>query len=137
MSMGRLWMPRVVEVAIADTGRGVDGILLRRAVRFGDSDRFNDRSGLGRYGMGLPNASVSQCERFEVYSWRKRQHPLWTYVDVQEVASGKLTEVPEPVKAAIPPPYEDIIDANKAPLVVWRSCDKFDKIVKLQSLHRS
>ncbi len=137
ISMGRPKMPRVVEVAIADNGRGMDGILLRRAVRFGDSDRFNDRSGLGRYGMGLPNASVSQCERFEVYSWRKRQHPLWTYVDVQEVASGKLTEVPEPVKAAIPPAYEDIIDVNKGTLVVWRSCDKIDHDGKLETLVRS
>jgi hypothetical protein len=61
---GRRAMPRVVEIGFADNGKGMDGELLRRAVRFGDSNRFDDRSGLGRFGMGLPNASVSQCLRF-------------------------------------------------------------------------
>jgi hypothetical protein len=133
---GRAKMPRVVEVAIADNGRGMDGALLRRAVRFGDSERFDDRSGLGRFGMGLPNASVSQCTRFEIYSWRKGQQPLWTYVDVEEVANGTLEEVPEPVEAPIPAPYEDIV-GTKGTLIVWRDCDRLDHDGKLDTLIRS
>ncbi|MGE3780438.1 MAG: ATP-binding protein, partial [Pirellulaceae bacterium] len=39
--------PRIVQVAIADNGRGMDAETLRRALRFGDSTRFDDRSGLG------------------------------------------------------------------------------------------
>src|SRR5260370_347874 len=134
---GRPRIPRVIEVAIADNGRGMDSMLLRRALRFGDSDRFNDRSGLGRFGMGLPNASVSQCRRFEEDLWRKRQRPLWTYVDVQEVASGKLTEVPKPVEAPLPAAYEGIVDVDRGTLVVWRGCDRIDHDGKLETLLRS
>jgi len=109
---------------------------LRRALRFGDSNRFNDRSGLGRFGMGLPNASVSQCERVEVYSWQKGQSPLRTYVDVKEVADG-LDEIPVPVPAPIPAPYEDLVDGNNGTIVVWRRCDRLDHDGKLDTLDRS
>jgi len=134
---GKPRMPRVVEVAIADNGRGMDKEKLRRALRFGDSDRFNDRSGLGRFGMGLPNASVSQCKHFEVFSRQKGQQVLWTYVDVDEVAEGKMDEIPEPVGAAIPAPYQDLVDQTKGTLVVWRECDRLDHDGKLDTLERS
>jgi hypothetical protein len=134
---GRPKIPRVVEVAIADNGRGMDAELLRRSLRFGDSNRFNDRSGLGRFGMGLPNASISQCERVEVYSWQKGQGPLWTYIDVKEVADGTMAEVPEPTAVPIPVPYEDIVDENRGTIVVWRKCDRLDHDGKLETLERS
>jgi anti-sigma regulatory factor (Ser/Thr protein kinase) len=134
---GKPKMPRVVEIAIADNGRGMPGELLRRAIRFGDSDRFNDRSGLGRFGMGLPNASVSQCTHFEVFSWQKGQQPVWTYVDVDEVAAEKMVEIPEPVEHPIPAPYEHLIDLNKGTLVVWRDCDRLDHDGKLDTLIRT
>lgn len=134
---GRRSMPRVVEVGIADNGRGMNATLLRRAVRFGDSDRFNDRLGLGRFGMGLPNASVSQCQRFEVYSWQNGGMPLQTYIDVQEIAEGDLAEVPEPIEAPIPAPYEDLVNPGSGTLVVWKRCDRLDHDGKHETLDRS
>jgi hypothetical protein len=134
---GQPRQPRVVEVAIADNGRGMDAELLRRALRFGDTSRFNDRSGLGRFGMGLPNASVSQCERVEVYSWQRGQRPLWTYIDVQEIADSAMNEVPKPVESAIPGAYEDLVEKSKGTLVVWGKCDRLDHDKKLDTLERS
>lgn len=134
---GRRAMPRVVEIGFADNGKGMDGELLRRAVRFGDSNRFDDRSGLGRFGMGLPNASVSQCLRFEVYTWRNGETPLHTFIDVNEIAEGRITEVPEPIEAPIPAPYEDIVDPRQGTLVVWKNCDRLDHDKRLETLERS
>lgn len=134
---GQPRQPRVVEVGIADNGRGMDAELLRRALRFGDTSRFNDRSGLGRFGMGLPNASVSQCKRVEVYSWQRGQAPLWTYIDVDEVGDEKMSEVPEPVDSEIPAPYEDLVDGSTGTIVVWRKCDRLDHDGKLETLERS
>jgi len=108
---GRIKQPRVVEVMIADNGRGMDSETLRRSLRFGDSTRFNDRTSLGRFGMGLPNASVSQCRRVEVYSWRRGSKPLHTYIDVDDVARGELSEVPEPDEVEIPAPYAHRTDS--------------------------
>src|SRR5262249_21964907 len=45
-------------VVVADNGSGMNDETLRQALRFGGSSRFNDRTGLGRFGMGLPNASL-------------------------------------------------------------------------------
>ena len=135
--LGKPRQPRVVEVAIADNGRGMDGELLRRALRFGDTSRFNDRSGLGRFGMGLPNASVSQCRRVDVYSWQRGQPPLLTYIDVDEVASAKMSEVPSALESPIPAPYEDLVTDGSGTIVVWRKCDRLDHDGKLETLERS
>src|SRR5258706_8299977 len=59
-----------IEVSVLDNGCGMDPFTLRQALRFGGSTRFGDRSGLGRYGMGLPNASLSQARRVTVYTWQ-------------------------------------------------------------------
>src|SRR5262245_60199544 len=59
-----------LHLQVIDDGAGMDDATLRQALRFGGSTRFNDRSGLGRYGMGLPNSSLSQARRLSVYTWR-------------------------------------------------------------------
>ena len=61
---------KAIEVSVLDNGCGMDPFTLRQALRFGGSTRFADRSGLGRYGMGLPNASLSQARRVTVYTWQ-------------------------------------------------------------------
>ncbi len=134
---GRRSQPRVVEVGIADNGKGMDADLLRRAVRFGDTSRFDDRCGLGRFGMGLPNASVSQCKRFEVYTWRNGGKPLHTHIDVDEIADGRVIEVPEPVEAPIPAPFEEMVDPQNGTLIVWKHCDRLDHDNKFDTLERT
>src|SRR5206468_1608182 len=85
-----------LRVSVLDDGCGMDKKTLRQALRFGGSSRFNDRSGLGRFGMGLPNSSLSQARRVEVYSWQRPDAVACTYLDVDEIASGAITEIPEP-----------------------------------------
>src|SRR2546421_13104687 len=48
-------------LVVADNGCGMLPSVLRRALRFGGSTRFNSREGTGRYGMGLPNSSLSRA----------------------------------------------------------------------------
>ncbi|GGU90113.1 hypothetical protein GCM10010182_00710 [Actinomadura cremea] len=62
-----------VEIAVTDDGEGMDADTLATALMFGGSSRFNDRSSLGRYGMGLPNGTLSRGRRVEVYTWRGSQ----------------------------------------------------------------
>ena len=134
---GKPVLPRIVQVAIGDNGRGMDAETLRRALRFGDSSRFNDRKGLGRFGMGLPNASVSQCKRVEVYSWRRGSKPLWTYIDVDEIASGEMSEVPEPSETPIPAPFSELAGSPSGTIVVWDKPDRLDHDGKCDTLARA
>ena len=47
---------RLHEIAVLDNGTGMDARTLRMALQFGNGTRLDDRSGIGRFGMGLPNA---------------------------------------------------------------------------------
>jgi hypothetical protein len=87
--------------------------------------------------MGLPNASVSQCKRVEVYSWQRGSKPLWTYIDVEEIASGEMAEVPEPVEATIPAPLAGLASSPSGTIVVWEKPDRLDHDRKLDTLVRS
>ena len=58
-----------IQIAVIDDGTGMDAPTLAKALAFGGSSRFNDRSSLGRSGMGLPNGALSRAQRVEVYSW--------------------------------------------------------------------
>jgi len=125
-----------IEISVVDDGCGMDPFTLRQALRFGGSSRFNDRSGLGRFGMGLPNSSLSQARHVTVTSWRKistkrttKQNVLGsgnylqTYLDVDEIVDGRTSEVPAPCKVA-PPRL-----ARKTPsgtAVHWTQCDRLD-----------
>ena len=125
-----------LEVHVADNGCGMDPFTLRQALRFGGSSRFNDRSGLGRFGMGLPNSSLSQARRVTVTSWtdysaKKHQSPnvfgsgipLQTYLDADEIAAGRMTEVPRPrgvAELSISRP------TRSGTIVRWTQCDRLD-----------
>src|SRR4029077_16989713 len=98
---------RAIEVSVLDNGCGMDPFTLRQGLRFGGSTRFGDRSGLGRYGMGLPNASLSQARRVTVYTWQERStggrgrqqttgRVFLSYLDVDEIARGEMVDVPRP-----------------------------------------
>ena len=73
-------MPFVVE--ISDNGCGMTPGTLRKALRFGGSTRFGKRDGMGRFGMGLPNASLSQSRRVEVMTWTGPSRVITSYLDV-------------------------------------------------------
>ena len=134
---GRPKQPRVVDLVIADNGRGMDKTTLRRSLRFGDGSRFGDRAGLGRFGMGLPNASVSQCTRVEVYSWQRNAMPLFTYIDVKEIAASQLSEVPEPWHEDIPADLKDLATSASGTIIIWRNCDRIDHDGRVDTLIRT
>lgn len=115
--------PTELSVAILDDGSGMDSLTLRSALQFGGTPRFNDRSGPGRFGMGLPNSSVSHARRIDVYSWRHRDGVLHSYLDIDHIVAGNLREVPTPVRSELPP-WILPLAADTGTLVVWSKCDR-------------
>lgn len=45
---------RLSSIAVLDDGDGMNGLVLRKALQFGNGTRLNDRSGIGRFGRGSP-----------------------------------------------------------------------------------
>jgi hypothetical protein len=113
-----------VVLTVIDNGSGMNSQTLRTALRFGGSTRFNDREGLGRYGMGLPNSSLSQAQRVTVHTWKsKRGQVLTSYLDLEEIANGILTEVPNPSRVNRP---EFVNGYDSGTAVTWSHCDRLD-----------
>ena len=113
-----------VILTVVDNGSGMDSLTLRTALRFGGSTRFNDRGGLGRYGMGLPNSSLSQAQRVTVHTWGETcGQVLTSYLDLDEIAAGDLTQVPTPRRVKRP---AFINGYGSGTAVTWTRCDRLD-----------
>lgn len=113
---------RIAEIAVLDNGSGMDAGTLRLALQFGNGTHLDDRTGIGRFGMGLPNASISQCRRVDVWSWQAGpDNALHTYLDVNEIEAGQSRVVPEPKVVSLPDVWrsrsEDL--GTTGTLVVW------------------
>ena len=109
-------------IIVQDDGSGMTSDALHLALQFGGSTRFNDRTGIGRFGMGLPNSSVSQARCVDVYSWRHAQ-PLWTRLDLDAIADGQQDTIPRPRAASIPP-WVPARKTDTGTIVVWSRCDR-------------
>ena len=120
---------RVNEIAVVDNGEGMDSTTLRRALKFGDGTRLDrTKRGIGRFGVGLPQSSISQCRRVDIWTWQNgAANALHCYLDLDEIRSSGRQDVPEAVPAAVPDRWPDIADNVSEPtgtLVVWSKLDR-------------
>ena len=118
----------ICTIAVLDDGVGMSGATLREALRFGCGSRLTDRSGIGRFGMGLPNSSFSQAKKVEVYTWQNgRDSAVYSYLDLEEIKKDGMEIVPEPTKKAIPDHWVERakeLGSNSGTLVVWSKLDR-------------
>lgn len=119
---------RVSEIAVADDGCGMDAVTLRRALKFGDGTRLDRKSGgIGRFGIGLPNSSISQCRRVDVWSWTNGpENAMHCYLSIDDIEAG-ARDVPEPVAEPVPERWKTVSEAASSPtgtLVVWSTLDR-------------
>ena len=96
------------ELAIVDDGHGMAPDMIRLAMLWGGTHREGDRSGMGRYGYGLPSSCVSIGKRFTVYSKIEGGHVHSVTVDLEAISAGDYNDgegeivIPEPKKAKLP-----------------------------------
>lgn len=103
------------QIAVVDNGYGMIPEMVRVSVLWGGTDRENSRTGIGRFGYGLPSASMSQGKRFEVYS--KPDDGQWSVaaIDLDEIERGEFTSkegdivVPPSKRGTIPRFVQDYI----------------------------
>ena len=121
---------QVSEVAILDNGEGMGAKTLLEALKFGGGTRHNSIRGIGKYGMGLPTSSVSQCKRVDVWTWQDGLASMWhSSIDADEIAEGNA-DVPIPDRETpIPEVWriagsKEIYDSRSGTLVVWSNLDK-------------
>jgi hypothetical protein len=120
---------RIHQIAVLDNGSGMDSTVLRMALQFGNGTHLAEEkhTGMGRFGMGLPCSSISQCKRVEVWTWQSGvENAIYTYLDLNEIKNKELAEVPEPQKRNIPDIWEKVTTGfgKTGTLVVWSDIDR-------------
>lgn len=120
---------RIYQIAVLDDASGMDAGVMRMALQFGNGTRLAEeaQTGIGRFGMGLPASSISQCKRVEVWSWQDGvESALHTYLDLDEIAQRKMIDVPEPAPGKIPSVWRKAGKhfGKSGTLVVWSELDR-------------
>jgi hypothetical protein len=121
-------MPTVTKIGVYDNGCGMPPEVLAICLQFGNGTRLTSRKGIGRFGIGLPQASVSQCKRVEVFSWQN-DICYKTYLDIDEIVNEKRQNV-SPIEECAMPEHilRESVSSRKASgtLIVWSQCDRLD-----------
>ena len=115
----------ITQVSVVDDGKGMDEDTLNGCPQLGFSTRYNDREGLGRFGVGATYASISQCKR-TIFCSRPNGtgNFLATYIDLDEIANETQADIPKPSESHLPKDLEEICFANSSTIVVWEKCDR-------------
>jgi len=119
-------LQQLEEIAILDDGIGMAPKLLQESLQFGGSSHRDDPNGIGKFGMGLPNASISQCRRVDVWSW-KNGKTYKTFLDLDLIESGEIETVPKPIEDKIPERWISAskgAQTNSGTLIVWSNLDR-------------
>jgi len=123
----------VTEIAFLDNGIGMDETLLQSCLQIGYGTR-TARHGMGRFGVGLPQASLHVCPLVEVYSWQDGiKNCKKTFLDINKIKSGEQKSFDTPEVTPIPQRYQMYLSCHEfgkdfdftdtGTLVIWKDCD--------------
>ncbi len=85
-----------LDAAVYDNGRGMEPNVLKVATSFGGSMNYNNRSGIGRFGMGMKTAALSMSRVMELYSWQETGNIYSMILDVEAVGKDRSNSVALP-----------------------------------------
>jgi len=112
-------------VVIADDGHCMTANGLIEALRFG-SRRAYQRSDLGRYGLGLKTASLSQCRSVTVVARKmgSAMQPSARMLDLDLIAEWDEWLVVEPTGDAVVRGARERLEDGSGTVVIWRKLDR-------------
>ena len=114
-------------VAILDDGCGMGADEINIAMKYGGISPLDKRSekDLGRFGLGMKTASLSQCKILTVVSKKNNQilARRWDLNIIRRLNSWSLLELsPKEIKSV--PKVELLKDFSSGTLVVWQELDR-------------
>jgi len=121
---------QIDKIAVLDNAGGMNVDTLSIALGFGQGTHriASKQKGMGKFGMGLPNSSISQCKRTDVYSWTKKNEYYHSYIDIDLIISGEQKFLPEPKQIELPDDVKKIIEEKElgesGTLVLWSRLDR-------------
>jgi Histidine kinase-, DNA gyrase B-, and HSP90-like ATPase len=122
--------PVVSSVAFLDDGAGMLKKMARFALSWGGGTHFDDPNFIGKFGFGLPNASINQTRTVEVYTRTKKSEPIIKgWLNLDDYKSFDQQSVPEPVEAELPAFVKKYMkkigfEFDHGTIVVWKDPDQ-------------
>ena len=114
-----------IHIAILDNGLGMTFDELVEAMRYGSKHKNNsrDENDLGRFGLGLKSASLSQCRKLTVISKKQNKlHALrWDLGHVEKVNEWELLELD--LNNETIPCLDYLNSLSSGTLVIWEDFD--------------
>jgi len=127
------WNEGNPRAALLDDGNGMDRSTLAEALRFGGVGPTSTRapSDLGRFGLGLKTASLSQCRQLTIVSKAAGKTSALIF-DVDEIAKRGWFAT-EPVSLPHHPLATKLLQLEHGTLVLW---DRMDSLGGLSGLEK-
>lgn len=134
---------KIDAIAFADNGRGIPLEILPNVLRMGYSSRYNERKGLGRFGVGLKLAGLSHARRLEVYTKPAGSEQISvSYLDLDLIAQKQQRFIEAVEAEDWPAEYRKLMQGKsgepfeRGTLIVWRNIDRLSSGGKYASALR-
>jgi hypothetical protein len=121
---------KVSAIGFIDDGPGMTPKMARYALTWGGGTHHEDPNKIGKFGFGMPNSSINQTKRVEVYT-RTDPDEAWTMavLDISDLPDHGLVSVSPTVEANLPEFVQAYLSRKKINLqtgtvVVWIKPDR-------------
>lgn len=120
------WAGKDSHVVILDDGRGMTEAELRAAMRPGSRNPLEERDpkDLGRFGLGLKTASLSQCRNLCVASKPAKGFLSTRTWDLEALAGSPEWRLLHAAPPAAKAPIQELDAAPKGTAVIWSDLDR-------------
>ena len=121
-------------IGIVDDGHGMTRSELIEGLRFGTRRSYNDGD-LGRFGLGLKTASISQCRRVSVFSRRapRRRCISGFALDLDHIASTDRWEIVQARQDRFQEMASKLLARGPGTVVFWTQLDRVIDLDKPES----
>lgn len=126
----------VTSVAFADNGVGISAQTLPHTLTLGYSTRYNQRNGMGRFGVGMKLAGISQGRRIDIYTKHAgSDHIYRAFLDLDLISQHIQQDIQVEEVDDFPAQYEHLMQNRSkdeeeprlfesGTLVVWSKIDR-------------
>ena len=117
-------------ISILDDGKGMSSDELTMAMQYGSKNPLDEREDrdLGRFGLGLKTASLSQCRKLTVVSKRNGMIVArrWDIDYVRKSGKWSLLAIDDDNELSLIPNIEELKKSDSGTLVVWQELDRLE-----------
>ncbi len=117
-------------IAFIDNGSGMIPRMAQYALSWGSGTHFDEPDFIGKFGFGLPNASINQTKLVEVYTKVSGATAVTkAWLDARNVKAHALQTISDPVEAPLPDFVQVYLDRqglafDHGTVVVWVEPDR-------------